>query len=583
MTPPAATPDRTTSQRLTPAATLRIDLLAGVSVALVGLPQCLAYAMVAGLPPVYGLATAAVPGLIAALIGRSPWVVTGPTNTTGLLILAALTPFIAQSDTGFLPAQFLPVLAVLTLLAGLMRLLLVSTGGWVIVRYVPESVLVGFTAGAGILIGVMQFDEALGLRSGGTGFLNELQKVAASIGSAPPAWPAIIVTILSIAAVALGKRFLKRWPIALVTVAAGALVAFLTGLDQSGGLPLVKDRLAVPSGWPAGAMPWEMFTSPPAGIADPWSLLAQLLLPAFAITLLGTMELLVSARVDGSRADLSREIKAQGWANIGGAFTSCFPASASLTRSALLRMDNARTRLAAGFGAVAVVPVMLFAGPLVGYIPQASLAGVLLVVAAGMLDRKRIWRCMVVGAVPRVLMFVTLGATLLLPLEWGILVGCGLSLMIHLSQQQVPRVRRLAVLPGADATHIRLRESDDAEAAASPVTVLEVSGVLHFAAVDPCIDRIAELLPEGATAGHVVVIDITHAHQMRLAALDAFDRLHQQLARRGIALHLAGVDEPFATVLQRTGSVVPWIADHGDPSESVRRALEAAGALPAQV
>ena len=566
LVPPAAT------QRLTRGATLRIDLLAGVSVALVGLPQCLAYAMVAGLPPVYGLATAVVPGLIAAIIGRSAWVVTGPTNTTGLLILAALAPIIAaNSANGFLPMEFLSVLAVLTLLAGLMRLLMVWTRAWVVVRYVPESVLVGFTAGAGILIGVMQFDEALGLQHvSGTSFTTELQLIGASLGSHSPGWPAVVVTLLSVAAVALGKVYFKRWPIALLTVMGGAAFAFFSGLDASGGLPLVKDRLPVPAGWPAGAMPWEMFTNPPAGLpGGAWGQLGALILPAIAITLLGTMELLVSTRIDGKKADLSREISAQGWANIGGAFTSCFPASASLTRSALLRMDNARTRLAAGFGAVAVVPVMLFAGFLVDYIPQSSLAGVLLVVAAGMIDRRRVSRCLTVGLTPRVLMVVTFTATLFLPLEWGIFTGCGLSLLIHLGEQSVPRVRRL--VRGEDG-HLHL--ADDATAAAASSMVLEVSGVLHYAAVDPFIDLVTELIPEESATLKQVVLDVSHAHQMRLAALDALDVLHGQLARRGVTLKLAGVCERFAHVLTRTGSAIAWTPDHPDPGEAVRRTID---------
>ena len=137
------------------------DLQAGLTVALVGLPQCLAYALLSGLPPAYGLSTAVVAGLVAAVVGRSAQVVTGPTNTTGLLILAALTPFLGAN--GLLAQGGLPALATLTLLVGAIRLAAAALGGAQLVRFLPESVLVGFTAGAGILIVAMQLDEALGL------------------------------------------------------------------------------------------------------------------------------------------------------------------------------------------------------------------------------------------------------------------------------------------------------------------------------------------------------------------------------------------------------------------------------------
>ena len=138
----------------------REDVVSGLTVALVGLPQCLAYAMMSGLPPAYGLVTAAVPGALAAIAGRSAQVITGPTNTTGLVILAALGPWIGAS--GLLSEEGLPVLATLTVLAGLLRILGSMVGAAELLRFLPLSVLVGFTAGAGILIGVMQLDEALG-------------------------------------------------------------------------------------------------------------------------------------------------------------------------------------------------------------------------------------------------------------------------------------------------------------------------------------------------------------------------------------------------------------------------------------
>ena len=140
---------------------LPYDLPAGLTVALVALPQAIAYAMLAGLPPIYGLSTAAVTGFLAGALGRSSQVATGPTTTTGLLVLGALTPYLGQN--GLIRSEHLSVVATLALMAGVIRLIVAFGGGAHLVRFLPESVLVGFTAGAAALIGGMQLDEALGL------------------------------------------------------------------------------------------------------------------------------------------------------------------------------------------------------------------------------------------------------------------------------------------------------------------------------------------------------------------------------------------------------------------------------------
>lgn len=531
-------------------ANLNADLLAGLTVALVGLPQCLAYALMSGLPPAYGLSTAVVAGLVAALLGRSTQVVTGPTNTTGLLTLAALLPFLGEN--GLLAPAGLPALASLTLLVGLIRIVAALLGGAHLIRFLPESVLVGFTAGAGILIGSMQLDEALGLPAvRGSGLASELQGIVASLAGVR--LPAVLLTLATVAAVALGRRWSRRVPFALLAVAAAAGLAWSLGLGGATGLPLVSDRAGIPSGWPAGALP----------VLQP-NLLQGFLVPASAIVLLGTLELAVTARAQGGRPDMRREILAQGWANVVGAFAASFPASASLTRSALLRLGGAKTRLAAGAGAVFTLPILLFAGPFVGYIPQASLAGILFVTAYAMLDRtamRRLWRA---SRETRLLLLVTLVATLVLPLEWAILLGCGTGLVIHLANTSAPRLRLLR--PEGE------RLVPVASGGVPETVVLEVSGDLHYAAVPPFVAEAERLLPASVRA---VVIDLSHAHQIRFTALRALEQLAEQLGREGAALWLAGVDQDTRDLIERSGSPLPFVPAEVEPGLSLRRCLEA--------
>ena len=527
-----------------------MDALAGLTVTLVGLPQCLAYALMSGLPPAYGLSTAAVAGFIAAVAGKSPHVVTGPTNTTGLLILAALTPFLGE--TGLLRADGLAALATLTLMAGLIRIILAFVGGAKLLRYLPESVLAGFTAGAGVLIGIMQLDEALGMQpfSGG-GLWSQATGFADRFGTGQwPALPAVAVTVVTIGLIALGRRYFPRRPTALLLILASAALAANVDL----GLLLVRDRADVPSGWPPGALP----------SLDP-SLWLQFALPSAAIVLLGTLELTVSARADGDRPDMKREILAQGWANVGGAFASAFPASASLTRSALLRLGGAESRVAAAAAAVFVVPILLFGGQMVGYIPQAALAGVLLITAANMINRGRLLRIWLASRASRALMLITFVATLTLPLEIAIIIGCGLGLIIHLAVSADPRLNWLHIQDGA------LVPMDPKEQSAE--VVVEVSGTLYYAAMPAFIARLEDELPPAA---QILIVDVSHAHQLRFSALEGFEQMRGRLEKRGIHMALAGVSADFETVLRRVGSQLPFVALSRIPMASARDALQQA-------
>jgi SulP family sulfate permease len=524
-------------------------------VALVALPQAIAYAMLAGMPPVYGLSTAAVSAFLAGVLGRSRQVATGPTTTTGLLILGAITPYLGEN--GLLRSEHLAVLATLTLLAGAIRLVVALGGAAHLIRFIPESVLVGFTAGAGMLIGGMQLDEALGLPpTSATGLRSQAVAILELIREGQrPEMVAIVVALGTILTVVVGRRFLSRLPVALVAVVASTGAAWALGLGRAAGLPLVSDRSPVVSGWPLVA--WPVFDL---------SLMQQLLVPASAIVLLGTLELAVSARAQGARPDMRREIVAQGWANVGGAFAGCFPASASFTRSALLRLSGARTRMAAALSGLIVVPLLLFGSHLVGFIPQAALAGVLLAVAYRMVDKtalQRLWRA---SPDTRLLVVLTITATVVLPIEWAILLGSGTGLVIHLARTSAPRLRLLRPEERGQRL-VPTRASEDPEC-----VVVEVSGDLHYAAVPPFLDAVERLIPPSATC---VVLDLSHAHEMRYSALRAFERLAELAHYAGASFVLAGVNHELVALLDRCESRLRFEPAESEPGLSVRRALEA--------
>jgi sulfate permease, SulP family len=531
------------------------DVKSAVTVAIVGLPQCLAYALVAGLPPAYGLATAALPGFIAAIAGRSNQLITGPTNTTGILVLAALTPYLGAD--GLLPAEGLAILATLTLMAGLLRLALAGMGGATLLRFLPESVIIGFTAGAGLLIVVMQLDEAMGLTRVRAGSLSQEFESMHTVLAAGQSisWAAVALAFVTAGLIVGGQRASTRIPVALITVLAGTVLAWWFGWNQEMGLGIIGERSSITPGWPLGALPLLDAT-----------LFLDLLPAATAIALIGTMELAVSAKANGATPDMRREIFAQGWANIAGSVGSCFPASASLTRSALLVQSGGRTRAAAIVSAIVIVPIVFSAGLIIEKIPQASLAGVLFATAYGMLDWRRIRRMWSVAHKTRVLLITTFVSTLVFPLQWGMLVGVMLGIFFHLRETIEPRFRFYTV-PETNPFAPLQRWSDTATS--STIFLVEISGDLHYAAADE-LATLVDRIPPQATC---VILDLTHAHAMRFAALEAFEKIETTLPETTF-FALSGVAEPFAKKLANSKSTLQWFPTEYEPQRSVRSAIE---------
>lgn len=529
----------------------KVNVVAGLTVAAVGAPQCLAYAMMAGLPPVYGLVAAAVPGLVAALISRSTSTITGPTNTTALLVLAALLPHLTAN--GVVDARGLAALATLTFLSGVLRLALSGIGGSTLVRFLPESVLVGYTAAVAVLIVVMQLDEAMGLSQVvGTGLASETASLVRAVQAGTyPQWPAILMTLGTLALLLGVQRRYPRLPMALIVVVGSALLAYLLHLDGSVGLPIVADRTPLSLGVPPHALP----------SLDP-DLIEAFLTPAAAIALLGTLELTAVLRTDGLRIDMRREIRAQALANMVGSLVSAQPASVSLTRSALLRQFPGTTRLAPMVAAVATVPLII-AAPMLGYVPQSVLAGVLFATAYSMVDRvkvRRIWRA---SHKARINLAVTLTAALLFKLEWAIVMGVAFSLVQYLADSATPRLRLYVPAYG-----MRLNPYVAGEAA--DIIVVEVSGELHFAAAQAFLSNASELIPPGVRH---VVLDLSHAHAIRFTALVAFEELAEDLERLGAKLHIAGVSKEFASVLAKAESSLDFTAAYDEPGRSVQESL----------
>lgn len=437
---------------------LRPDAIAALTVTMVMLPQAMAYALLADLPPQAGLYAAIVASIVAALWGSSNHLQTGPTNTSSLLTLSALATVAAAGTPEHLAAAGL-----LAVMAGVLRLVMGLANLGLLVRFVSDSVIVGFTAGAGILIAANQLRNLLRLNVPATAELVEtIQVMIPRLGEAH--WPSLALGIGVIAVILLLRRVNRRLPGQLIAMVGAAVAVGVLGLD-------VKV---------VGRLPAELPPFNPLPVTD-LRLIGQLSTSALSIGAIGLVEALSIARVlaaqTGQRLDSNQEFVGQGLANIACGFFSGYPVSGSFVRSAVNLQAGAVSPLSGIFTGLMVLGATLLLSPLAAYIPLAALAGVLILTSYNLIDRKemaRIWRG---GGADRLTMIVTLGATLTLPLHFAVMAGILMSLAHYLLQTSTPRVA--PVLPAGGFRHF---EHQPDRQPCPQLGIVEIQGDLYFGA-----------------------------------------------------------------------------------------------------
>lgn len=445
---------------------LRPDLTAAITVTLIVLPQAMAYALLADLPPQIGLYAAIISSIVAALWGSSNHLQTGPTNTSSLLTLSALAVVVAPGTPGYLAAAGL-----LAVMGGVLRVAMGLAHLGLLVRFVSDAVIVGFTAGAGVLIAANQLRNLLRLDVPATAELvDTVAVIAPRLGEAH--LPSLALGLAAVALILLLRRLDRRIPGPLIAIVATGAVVALLQLD-------VKTVGRLPVGLP----PFEPL--PLTNLA----LIGQLSTAALSIAAIGLVEALSIARTiaskTGQRLNSNQEFVGQGLANIACGFFSGYPVSGSFIRSAVNLQAGALSPLSGVFTGLLLLIATLALSPLAAYIPLAALAGVLILTAYNLIDRKemaRIWRG---GGADRLTMVVTLGATLTLPLQFAVLAGILMSLAHYLLQTSTPRV--LTVLPAGNFRHF---EHQPDQVSCPQLGIMEILGDLYFGAVQHVEDQV---------------------------------------------------------------------------------------------
>jgi SulP family sulfate permease len=416
--------------------TLRADGLAGLLGAVLVLPQGIAFATLAGLPPEYGLYTAIVPCIIAALFGSSWHVMSGPTNANSLALFAMLTPL----TMAFSPA-YIQMALVVTVMVGVMQWLIGTLRLGTLANFISPAALFGFTSGAAVLIGIYALPDLLGLGAAAEpGARALLQHVAGQWAWTQPA--ALAVAAVTVLVALTLRRWRPHWPYMLAGLVTATLLAWLAA-GQTAGASFANLRMV-------GAMevPWPRFSVPQISLSS----VSELLGLAFALTIVALGQSISIAKAvaarSGQRIDANREFRGQGLSNIVGGFFSSYVSCGSMNRSMPNLQAGARTPLAAVFSALLLLALVAVSAPLLAQIPMAALAALLLVVALSLFDLPRWRQLLTLSRTEFGVALATMAATVTIRLEIAILLGTLLSLMSFLYRTSRPAMRTM----GFDST-----------------------------------------------------------------------------------------------------------------------------------
>ncbi|MDO9359059.1 MAG: SulP family inorganic anion transporter [Polaromonas sp.] len=475
-------------------ATLRADLMAALLGAVLVLPQGIAFATLAGLPPEYGLYTAIVPCIIAALFGSSWHVMSGPTNANSLALFAMLSPL----AMAFSPAYIQLALAV-TVLVGVMQWLIGALRLGTLANFISPAALFGFTSGAALLIGIYALPDLLGLPAsaehGPAAVLMHVLAMAPAIQ-----WPAMTVAGVTLAVAVGVRRWRPNWPymlagLAAATAFAGAWLAFVA----SGPLPLrMVGQIATP---------WPKFSVPTINL----SALSELLGLAFALTIVALGQSISIAKAvaarSGQRIDANREFRGQGLSNIVGGFFSSYVSCGSLNRSMPNLEAGARTPLAAVFSAVLLLVLVALSASLLAQIPMAALGALLLLVAVTLLDIPRWKQLFALSRTEFAVALATLVATVSIRLEIAILLGTLLSLMSFLYRTSKPAMRTMGFDSRApDRQFVVLADAANPLPECPQLKLLRMEGEVYFGATQHVADTLHALRHATQPQKHLLVM-----------------------------------------------------------------------------
>ena len=513
--------------RPTPAL-LRADILAGLSVGLMVIPQGVAYATLAGMPLITGIYAAMLPALIAVLFSASSRLSVGPTALTALLIGTSLTG-LAQPGS----AQWVEMAVWLALMSGALQVGLgLIRFGWLL-NLVSAPVLMAFTQGAALLIIGSQLPALLGLQG------NWHHVVNFSAWHLPSATFGLSCLVL----LTLAKRWKPAFPTVLLIVVASAGVSFWTGFETRGGAVV-------------GALPQGLPTLYMAKLLD-WQTVQTLLLPTLVITLVSFLETASSAKIDnekaGRRWDQNQDLIGQGLGKITSGLCGSFPTSSSFSRSALTLYAGARSGWATVASVTVVLIVLLAFTRVLSHVPQAVLAAIVLTAVSGLIKPRAFMKLWKISRAEASTALVTLIITVAAApaLHWGVLSGMLMGLSYFLYLRLHPRIIEVGLhLDGS----LRDRHLWQLPPIAPHVYALRMDAELDFASASDLLRAISEHITQHPDHRHICLF-AQPINRIDATGVEAFSQLCKTVASHGMTLHLSGLKLPVEQLLRRAGEL----------------------------
>jgi SulP family sulfate permease len=549
------------------------DLVAGATVAAIAVPQAIAYALIAGVDPRYGLYSAVVITIVASVLGSSRHLINGPTNAISLVIFSALASF--EGHLNAFEALFL-----LGIIAGTIQILVAVLRLGDLTRYVSEAVILGFMAGAGLLIAIGQIGNFIGAAKRGSGDQSVLVNTWQTLSAGTFNLHAVGVGVLTIAVVLALQGPIRKYKLPrvdmLTGLLAGSLVAAYFGWSSptAGGKPILSVVGAIPSALPAFHVPIVDFAS-----------FLHLIKGGVAIAFLGLLEALAVAKSIATYTrqplDYNRQCLAEGVGNVVGGLFQAMPGSGSLTRSAINYQAGAITRASGVYSGVIVAIVVLLLGPYARFIPKCVLAGLLFISAARLIDWKRLGYALRASRYDAALVAVTALTAIFVDVEDSILVGVALSILLFTARASKLEIRELIVTPER-----LIRERVRADERADSLLIYDFEGELFFGAATEFERHLDTVLEESDRTGtKYVVLRLKRTRNPDLVVIEHLERFLHEAKRRGTTVFLAGVRPDLLAIFENVQLKDRFPADQIFPEEdetfsstlrAVRRANELA-------
>ena len=530
------------------------DLVAGLTTAVMLVPQAMGYALLAGLPPIHGLYASLAPILLYAVFGTSRHLAVGPVAMDSILVAGSVG---AIATTG--TENYVVLAAALGVMVGVVQAGLGFLRAGFLVNFLSRPVVAGFTAAAALIIAASQFGHLLGVELPRTHHVHRV--VWEAIRSAPDwSWPTLAIGASSIAALVFCKRRWPRFPAALFVVVVATLAVWTLGLSGRG----VSTVGEVPAGLPGFSVP--MVDS---------SILMQFVPAAATIALVSFMEAISVGRTFAQlhRYDIfpNRELIALGFANMAGGMNGGYPIAGGFSRTAVNVRAGARTQMAALITCAVVVVTLLAFTRGFYYLPKAALSAIIVAAVASLIDIRGAAEVYRVKRADFYLLVLTFLATLSLGIQWGILVGVGASVLLFLVRTTRPHFAVLGRIPGSQ-TYLNVGRHPHAETIPG-IILVRIDAQFYFGNVSFLKETVRTLVRDAEGPVRFFVLEAAGVNQLDSAAAATLAELDQELAGQGIRLVLTRVKGPVRDVLHRTG-LLEKLAAEGRLYLSTHRAIE---------